>query len=52
LPKGGREEGQEQGIEIGQAKGRQEGHEQVLNLLSQGLSVEEIKQQLTQTTTG
>jgi len=49
------EEAREEGIEIGIEKGRVEAHEEdrkfFINLLDQGLSVEEIKQRLTQTTT-
>ena len=43
----GLKEGREEGLEVGLEKGREE----VINLLDQGLSVEEIKQRLTRTTT-
>jgi predicted transposase/invertase (TIGR01784 family) len=41
-----REEAREEGMEIGLEKGLQQGREQFLKLLDQGLSVEEIKEQL------
>ena len=40
-------EGKQEGIEIGEQKGRVEEREYFLNLLNQGLSIDEIKQQLT-----
>jgi len=41
----------EEAFEDGEEKGREEGHNEVFALLDQGLSVEEIKQRLMQTTT-
>jgi predicted transposase YdaD len=40
------EDGREEGIGIGEARGREEGNLQVLELLTQGYSVDQIKQQL------
>ncbi|MCL2765816.1 MAG: hypothetical protein FWD40_11150, partial [Treponema sp.] len=42
-------EGREDGIEEGRAEGKAEGREEVFELMSQGLSVEEIKSRLIQT---
>jgi len=43
------EEGFEDGVEQGHAEGKAEGHNEVITLLDQGLSINEIKQRLTQT---
>ncbi|MCL2765393.1 MAG: hypothetical protein FWD40_08975 [Treponema sp.] len=52
--KEGREDGIEEGIEKGREKGIEKGKEEVrkevFELMAQGLSVEEIKSRLTQTT--
>jgi len=48
--KEGREEGKEEGREEGRKEGKEEGHEEVFELLSKGLTAEEIKQRLAQTT--
>jgi len=51
----GREDGREEGWEKGHVKGSEEGWEKcsshVIELLDQGLTVEEIKERLTRTTT-
>jgi len=39
----------EEGWEDGREEGREEGHTEVFELLSQGFSIEEVKQRLTQT---
>ena len=44
------EEAREEGLEKGLMKGREEGHKDVIKLLEQGLSVEEIKQRLASAT--
>ena len=44
-----REEGREEGIEEGMEKGREEGRKYFLELLDQGISIEEIKQKLNKT---
>ena len=43
------EEGREDGREEGREEGREDERKYVLELLSQGFSVEEVKQRLTQT---
>jgi len=43
-----REEGREDGIEEGREEGREEERDYVLDLLNQGLSVEEIRERLEQ----
>ena len=45
----GQEKGQEKGHAEGLAEGQEKGHADVLELLVQGLSIEEIKQRLKQT---
>jgi len=44
------EEAREEGLEKGLAKGREEGREEIFELLSQGLTIEEIKLRLMQVT--
>ncbi|MCL2244360.1 MAG: hypothetical protein FWC03_07815 [Treponema sp.] len=46
--KEGREEGRGEGREEGLVEGREEGHKEVFDLLSQGLSFEDIKLRLMQ----
>ena len=46
----GRELGLEQGLELGRGEGTIENAKYVVSLIDQGLSLDEIKQQLTQTT--
>jgi len=47
-----REEGREDGLEEGLEKGLEKGREEVLKLLAQGLTAEEIKLRLAKVTNG
>jgi flagellar biosynthesis/type III secretory pathway protein FliH len=48
----GREEGLERGLEKGLERGLEEGQQYVIELLERGYNIEDIKRQITRTTTG